>query len=218
MQEPAVDLGQFVYLIDRISGAECFGDDEDAGISRFVQRLVDVGNHQLLVLYEAVHALPDHTQALLDGFFESTSDSHYFADGFHTRSQLAGHTVELAQVPTRDLADHIVESRLKESARRLRHRVLQVEEAVTQTQLSCHESQRIAGCLRCQRRRTGKAGVHLDHPVVLAFGVESVLYVTFAHNTDMADDPDSQFTQFMIFTVGQRLRRSDHDALTGMDA
>ena len=34
----------------------------------------------------------------------------------------------------------------------------------------------------------------------------------------MADDPDSQFAQFMVFAVGQCLRRSDHDTFAGMDA
>ncbi len=83
LQEPFVDLRQFMYLVDGISGAECFRDNEDAGIGRFMERLVDVGDHQFLVFHEAVHTLPDHTKPLLDRLFEGTADGHHFAHRFH---------------------------------------------------------------------------------------------------------------------------------------
>ena len=152
LQEPLVDLRQFMYLVDGISGTECFRDNKDAGIGRFMERLVDVGDHQLLVFHEAVHALSDHTQTLLNRLFEGTTNRHHLAHRFHARPQFACHTVELAQIPTRDLADHIIESRFEESACRLRHRVFQVEQAVTQSQLGSDERQWIAGCLGGQRR------------------------------------------------------------------
>ena len=45
--------------------------------------LVQIGNHQFLVLYEAVHALAYHAKPLLDGFLESTADSHHLAYRLH---------------------------------------------------------------------------------------------------------------------------------------
>ena len=56
-----------------------------------------------------------------------------------------------------------------------------------------------------QSGRTAQAGIDLDHPVVFRFGVVGVLHVTFAHDSDMANDADSQFTQFMIVRVAQCL-------------
>ena len=73
-----------------------------------MQRLVNVSDHQLLVLYKAVHALPDHAQAFLQCLLEGTTDRHHLADRLHAGSQLTGHPMEFAQVPTRNLADHIV--------------------------------------------------------------------------------------------------------------
>ena len=205
LQEPPVYLGQFVYLIDGISGTERFGDNEDTGVGRFMECLVDVGYHQLLVFHETMHALSDHTQPFLDRLFEGAPDRHHLAHRFHARPQLTSHTMKLTQIPARDLADHIVESRFEESTCRLRHRVFQIKKAVTQSQLGCDESQRITGCFRGQRRRTGETGVHFDHAVVFALRIESILHITFAHDTDMTDDPDSQFTKFMILAVGQCL-------------
>ena len=205
LEEPAVDLGQLMDLVHAITCPEGLRDHEDTTVCRLVKRLVDIGDHQLLVLDEAVHALTDHTQALLQRLLESAADSHHLADRFHARAQLAGHAVELAQVPTRDLTNHIVQGRLKEGAGRLRHRVLQVEQAIAQAQLGGHESQRIAGRLRSQRRRAAQAGVHLDHPIILRFRIVRVLHITLAHDADVADDADGQLTQLVIVRIAQGL-------------
>ena len=60
--------------------------------------------------------------------------------------------MEFTQVPTGNLADHIVQGRLKEGTGGFRHGVLQVEQAVAQAQLRRHESQGIAGRLGSQSR------------------------------------------------------------------
>ena len=135
-------------MIDGISGTERFGDNEDTGVGRFMECLVDVGYHQLLVFYETMHALSDHTQPFLDRLFEGAPDRHHLAHRFHARPQLTSHTMKLTQIPARDLADHIVENRFEESTCRLRHRVFQIKKAVTQSQLGCDESQRITSCFR----------------------------------------------------------------------
>ena len=192
-------------LVHVIACPEGLRDHEDTTVSRFVERLVDIGDHQLLILDEAVHALADHTQALLQRLLESTADGHHLADRFHARAQLASHAVEFAQVPTRDLTNHIVQGRLEEGAGRLRHRVLQVEQAIAQAQLGGHESQRIAGRLRCQRRRTAQARVHLDHPIILRLRIVRILHITFAHDADVADDADGQLTQLVIVRIAQGL-------------
>ena len=98
--------------------------------------------------------------------------------------------MELTQVPTGNLADHIVQGRLKEGTGGFRHGVLQVEQAVAQAQLRCHEGQGIAGRLGSQSRGTRQAGIHLDHPIILALWVVGILHVTLTHDTDMANDAD----------------------------
>ena len=108
-------------LVYRITGSECLRDNEDTAVGRLMQSLIDILDHQLLILHETVHTLPDHTQALLDS-----------ANRLHAGTQLTSHAVELTQVPARDLTYHVIESRLKESASRFRHGVFQVEQTVAQ--------------------------------------------------------------------------------------
>ena len=164
-----------------------------------------------------MHALTDHSQALLDSLLERTSDGHHLADRLHGATQLTVHAAELTQVPTRNLTYHIIQGWLEEGGSGLRHRVLQVEEAIAQAQLSRHEGQRITRRLTCQSGGAGQAGIHLDHPVILTHRIEGILHVALTHDTDVTDDLYGKRTQLMVLTVRERLRRSDDDGLTRMD-
>ena len=152
-----------------------------------------------------MHPLSYHAEPFLNRFFKRASDSHYFTYRFHRRTQLFIYTVEFTQIPTWNLTYNIVQCRFEKSRSSLCYRVLQVEESVTQSQFGCNESQRITSCFRCQSRRTGKTGIYFNHPIIFGFGVEGILYITFAHNTDVADDTYCQFPEFMIFFVRKRL-------------
>ena len=48
--------------------------------------MIKVIHLQGFVLGEAVHALPYHTEAFLDGVFEGAPYRHHLADGFHRRA------------------------------------------------------------------------------------------------------------------------------------
>ena len=205
LEEPLVDLSQFVHLIDGISGTESLRDDKDTFIGRFVQCFVDVGDNEFLVFHKTMHPLSDHSQALLNRFLKSAANGHYLTDGLHRRAEFLVHTVELTEVPTRNFADYIIECRLKEGTGGFRHRVLQVEQPVAKSEFCSHKGKRITGSLGSQGRRTAQAGIHLDHAIVFTFGVESILHVTFSHNADVADDADGELAQFMILLIGQGL-------------
>ena len=165
-----------------------------------------------------MHSLSDHAQPLLNGLFKVTSNSHYLAHRLHGRAEFLIHTMELGQIPTRYLADHIVKGRFKECRSGLCYRVFQFEEAVAHTQLGSHESQRITRCLTGKCGRTTQTGVHLNYPIIFRLRIKGVLHITLAHNADMAYNLDSQRTQLMILRICQRLRRSNHDTLTRMNA
>ena len=150
LQEPLVDLGQVVNLIYGIALVHCLGYHEDTLICRLLQGSIDVLNLQLLVFYEAVHALANHTKTLLDSLLKVATDGHHLADRLHGRTQLLVNTTELTQVPTWNLTNHVVEGWLEESRCSLGNRVLQLEQAITHTELCCNESQRITCSLRSQ--------------------------------------------------------------------
>ena len=130
-------------LIDGISRAHCLGNHEDTSIGRLSQCFIHICDMELLVTHITMSALTDHTQTLLDSLLERAAYSHNLADTLHAGTDLAGNTVELRKVPTRNLADDIVEGRLEEGRSRLGHGVLQVEKTVAQTELRCHECERI---------------------------------------------------------------------------
>ena len=218
LEEPAVDLRQLVDALDGVPVLQRVRDDEDALVGRMGERGVDVVDLELLVRDEAVHALSDHPQALLDHFLEVTADGHHLADRLHARSQLARDALELAQVPARYLADDIVERRLEAGRRALGHVVLQLVQTVAEAELRGYERERVAGGLGRQRRRAAQTRVDLDHAVVLRVRVEGVLHVALADHADVADDLDRQLAQLVVLGVRQRLRRGDDDALAGVDA
>ena len=218
LQEPFVDLGQVVHLVNGISRTEGLRYDEDTFVGRFMQRFVDVGDDEFFVFHKTVHTLSYHTKSFLNRFFKGTPDGHHLTDRLHRRTEFFIHSVELTEIPTGDFADYVVQRRFKERTGSLRHGVFQIEQPVSESEFGSHESKRITGSLRRQSRRTAQTGIHLDHPVIFRFGIESILHVTFAHDTDVADDADGKLTQFMIFFIGQGLRRSNHNGFSGMDA
>ena len=124
VEEPAVDLGQRVDLIHRITGTHGLGDDKDTTVSRLAERQVHIRDLELFVPDEAVCALTDHPEALLDGFLEGPADGHDFADALHAGSDFARDAMELAQIPARNLADDVVQGRFEEGGGRLRHGIL----------------------------------------------------------------------------------------------
>ena len=59
----------------------CYGEDTQVG--RVSQGVVQVVEFQVVVSYETVHTLSDHTQTFLHDLFEALTDRHDFADRLH---------------------------------------------------------------------------------------------------------------------------------------
>ena len=83
LEEPLVNLSQLVDIVNGISLVHSLRDDEDTLVCRFTKSSVDIRNLEFLVLNEAVHALTDHTETLLDSLLEVAADSHYLTDRLH---------------------------------------------------------------------------------------------------------------------------------------
>ena len=82
-QEPWVNLGQFVDAFDSIAFFQSRSDREDTEVSRVSQLFIQVFELGVFVTYETVHALTNHTETLLDHFFERTTDGHDFTYRLH---------------------------------------------------------------------------------------------------------------------------------------
>jgi len=218
LEEPAVDAGASVDLLDRPAAGQRRGDDEDARVGGLGQRPADVIHDRLPVGDEAVHALTDHPQPFLERLLEGAADGHDLAHALHGAAQLLVHPLELAEIPARDLAHHVVECRFEAGGGGAGDGVAELGQGVTQRQLRRHERQRVAGGLGRQRAGARQPGVDLDDPVVGGVGIEGELDVALAHDAQVADDPEGERPQLVILGVGQRLGRCDHDALAGVDA
>ena len=217
LEEPRIDLGQLVDAIDAVTLLQSLGYGEDTQVGRVAQLFIQVLEGQVVVAHETVHALADHTQALLHDLLEAFTDRHDLADRLHAGTNLTAHTHELRQVPTRDLHDHVIDiGRL--IGRVWRPHLANLIQAIAQSQLGGHECQRITTGLRRQRGRTAQAGVNLDHAIVAGLRVERVLDVALAHDAQMADRLRRERLQQVKLLLRQRAGRRDHDALARMDA
>ena len=111
LQEPHVNLRQFLDALDGVTLFQRLSDGEDTQVGRISQLLVEVLELRVVVAHESVHTLTDHSQSLLYHLLEAATDTHDLTHRLHRRTDLTAHTSKLRQVPTRYLTDHIVELR-----------------------------------------------------------------------------------------------------------
>ena len=83
LEEPLVNLGEFMNLVNSISLVHGLGNHEHTLICWLLQGCIDIINLKLLVLYEAVHALTYHTKTLLNGLLEVAADGHHLTYRLH---------------------------------------------------------------------------------------------------------------------------------------
>ena len=83
LQEPLVDLRQFLDAVDGQTVFQCLCDGEDAEVGGMGQLVFYVVEARMVVAHEAMHALTDHAQTLLDHLLKAAADAHNLADGLH---------------------------------------------------------------------------------------------------------------------------------------
>ena len=133
VEEPLVDFGELVDAVHAVSALQGGSNCKDACVGRIAEGIVKVFVLIRFVADEAVGTLSNHTQTLLNGFLEIASYRHYFTHALHAGTDFSGHTLELGEVPARDLADHVVQRRFEKGRGGLGDGILQLKEAVAQT-------------------------------------------------------------------------------------
>ena len=156
---------------------------------------------------------------LRESLLERASDPHRLADRLHLRPERRVGARELLEREPGELDDDVVERRLEARGRRLREVVRDLVERVADCELGGDLRDRVAGRLRCERRRTGDAWVHLDHAEVPGHPVACELDVRAAGlDADGADHGDRRVAQLLVGLVGQRHLRRHRDGVAGVDA
>ena len=118
--------------------------------------------------------------------------------------------MELREVPAWNLADDVVQGRFKECRGFLCDGILQVEKAVAQAEFRRHKCQRIACSLGGECRRTAETGIDLDDAVIIGLGIECILDIALAHDSEVTDAADGDFLKHLDLIFLERTGRS-HD-------
>jgi len=216
VQEPRIDRRLAVNLVDRHAVTKCLRNGEDAKRRCAPQLIVHVVEGERVGI-EPLHADVEHAQRLLDRLREGATDRHHLADALHLAADAQVGAAELAEIPARDLAHDVIESRLEERRGAARDRVRDLGQRMTERDPRRDVRERIAGGLAGQRRGAAQPRIDLDHAVVSAVSIQRELDVAFAHDAKMADRLDRDAAKQLVLGVVQRLRRGDHDRFTGVN-
>ena len=165
-QEPTIDVGQAMNVLDRASPAKCLGNNVDPLRCRVPKNPVEVFGLQVLAPGRAGRAAGlEHAQRLLKGLFEASADRHHLANRLHGRSDAEGRPMEFLQIPTRRLHHDVIQRRLEASHRRAGDGVGELGEVVAEPELRGHERERITRRLGGESGAPGQPGVDLDYAI-----------------------------------------------------
>ena len=221
-QEPGIELAGVVDVLDREAGAQRLCRDQQPVGARFGERgteCVGAAVARRLDLVETGQPGLHAAQSLLQRLGEAAADRHRLADRFHRCREQGRRAGELLEGEARDLHHDIVDRRLEARRRDARDVVGEFVQRVADGKLRRDLGDREAGRLRCQRRGTRHARVHLDDDHAAIGRVHRELHVGAAGiDADRAQAGDRGVAHPLIFLVGQRERGRDGDGIAGVDA
>ena len=70
LDEPRINLGQLLDALDGVTFLQSLGDGEDTEVGRVRKFLIQVIKLGVVVAYETVHSLTNHTETLLEHLLE----------------------------------------------------------------------------------------------------------------------------------------------------
>ena len=153
----------------------------------------------------------------MNRLLECPSDTHDLTDRLHRTAEGGVDPGELFQVPSGNLDDNIVQAGFETGARLLGDRVLDLVEGNVKTQLGGDESQGVTGGLGRERRRSRETSVDFDDAVFLRVRVEGVLNVALSDDSQVSNNVDGGGTEHVVIGIGQGLRGSDDNRVSGVD-
>ena len=227
-QEPGVELGRPLDLVEAQAVAQGLGDGEHALRARLgqlgqdrlpVDRAFGAQRARDLDLVEAAQAGLQGAQRLLQGFGEAAPDRHGLADRLHGDGQERLGARELLEGEARYLGDHVVDRGLEGGRRHPGDVVVEFVEGVADRQLGRDLGDREAGRLGRQRGRARHPRVHLDDDQLAVVRVDRELHVGAPGiDPDLAQAGDRGVAHVLEFLVGQGQRRRHGDRIAGVDA
>ena len=221
-QEPGVDLGQLEDTLDTHARTEGITDIPDAlgtghgQLARQSSGSITVVQVQLRIKPAGAHFQP--AQGLLQGLLERPADGHDLAHGLHLSGQTGVGVGEFLEGETRDLGHHVVDGRLEGGRGTTAGDVVaQLIQGVTDGQLGGDLGDRETGSLGSQRRGARHPRVHFDDHHAAIHRVDAELHVgATGFHPDLTQHRQRGVAHDLVFLVGQGLRRSHGDGVTGV--
>ena len=219
VEEPAVDAGDAENLIHTDPGLKRFKHCEEPVVVHPAQALPDGGGVlRVLLAVEAVLSDLRAPDGLHQRHLKAGGDGHDLAGGFHLGAQGPAGVCKLVKGPLGHLHHDIVQRRLEAGAGLASDVVFDLVQAVAQGDLGGDLGDGIPRGLRGQGGGPAHPGVHLNHRVFKAVGVQGQLHVAPAHNPQVGDDIQRRLAEHLEFLVRQGLGGSHHDGIAGVDA
>ena len=189
LQEPYVNLCQFLDALHGISLFESLCNSEDTQVGGVLQFVVEIVETGVVVTHKSVHSLTNHAQSLLYHLLKRATYCHNLANRLHRRTDKTAHSGKLGQVPTGNLAYHIVELR-SHVCRVGGSHLTNLVEGITKGNLCSNKSERITCCLGSKGGRTRQTGVYLDDTIVISNCIEGKLDIALTHYLKVAHATD----------------------------
>ncbi len=152
-------------------------------------------------------------------FLEGAAHGHHFADRLHLRSQRIVGAGKLLKLPLGNFHDNVVDGRLETGRRFACDVVRNLVERVANREFCRNFRNRKAGRLRCQRRGTRDARIHLNHRHAPVGRIHRKLHIGAARfHANLAHDGDGRIAHLLILAIGERLRGRHGDGVARMHA
>lgn len=114
----------------------------------------EIGNFRRGYLGKSGELVIDSANRLLNRFLKRPTDAHDLTDALHAAAEEATDTVELLEIPTRNLHNNIVQTWFEACSRDLGDGVPDFVQGDVETQLGGDKGKRVSGCFRGKSRRS----------------------------------------------------------------
>ena len=159
-QEPFVDSCECPDVFDGSTSVEGVGDRKDTFIGGILELFVDIlvvivlranesvagdeTEERMADLSETSKRRIDSPNSFLHRLLECLSNRHDFSNTLHTTAQKSRHPLELLEIPSRNLDDDVIQTRLEAGGSVLGDRVLDLVERNVESELGGDESERVS--------------------------------------------------------------------------
>mmetsp|Transcript_22445 Transcript_22445/g.48831 ORF Transcript_22445/g.48831 Transcript_22445/m.48831 type:complete len:201 (-) Transcript_22445:2059-2661(-) len=156
---------------------------------------------EYIVRFESGNRWINHTHGLLDRFLHRSANTHNFSNGHHCRTDFTAHIFKLSHIPSRNLGDNVIQTRLERSLGLLSYGIDDLRHRNSETQLGGYKGKWVSSCFGSQSRRSGKTSVNFDNTIFKRFRMEGILNITLSNNTKMANSSDGSITKHVVFFI-----------------